>query len=114
VSTIQQQLRVRGRGADLIVLASPVNAQEFHRREALQSAIFDAERPVLVVPNKVLETIGRSIAIVWDNHPATTKAVLDAMPLLDRAQEIFVLITVDADAPMPQLPQLLIDHDIDA
>lgn len=52
VSTIQQQLRSRGRGADVIVLASPVNSQEFDRREALQSAIFDAKRPVLIMPNK--------------------------------------------------------------
>jgi nucleotide-binding universal stress UspA family protein len=113
VSTIQQQLRTRGRGADLIVLASPASAQEFHRREPLQSAIFDAERPVLVVPNKVIETIGRSIAIFWDDQPSTIKAVLDAMPLLDRAEEVFVLIT-DGDAPKPGLPQLLIDHGIDA
>jgi nucleotide-binding universal stress UspA family protein len=114
VSTIQQQLKVRGRGADLIVLASPVNAQETFRREALQTAIFDAKRPVLVVPNKVVETIGRSIAIIWGNEPSTVNAVLDAMPLLDRAQEIYVLITMDADAPRPELPQLLIDHGVDA
>ena len=114
VSTIQQQLKVRGRGADLIVLASPVNAQETFRREALRTAIFDAKRPVLVVPNKVIETIGRSIAIIWGNEPSTANAVLDAMPLLDRAQEIYVLITMDADAPRPHLPQLLIDHGVDA
>jgi nucleotide-binding universal stress UspA family protein len=114
VSTIQQQLRTRGRGADLIVLASPANAQEFHRREPLQSAVFDAQRPVLVVPNKVIETLGRSIAIFWDDQPSTIKTVLDAMPLLDRAEEVFVLITINGDAPKPELPQLLIDHGIDA
>jgi nucleotide-binding universal stress UspA family protein len=114
VSTVQQQLRTRGRGADLIVLASPANVQEFHRREPLQSAIFDAQRPVLVVPNKVRETIGRSIAIFWDDQPSTIKTVLDAMPLLDRAEEVFVLITMDGDAPKPGLPQLLMDHGIDA
>jgi nucleotide-binding universal stress UspA family protein len=40
--------------------------------------------------------------------------VLDAMPLLDRAEEVFVLNTTDADAPRSQLPQLLIDHGVDA
>lgn len=80
VSTIQQQLQVRGRGADLIVLASPVNAQDFHRREALRSAIFDAERPVLIIPNKAIETVGQSIALIWDDDASTVKAVLDAMP----------------------------------
>jgi nucleotide-binding universal stress UspA family protein len=116
VSTIQRQLQVRGRGADLIVVASPVNAQDLYRREALRTAIFDAERPVLIVPNKAIETVGRSIALIWDDEASTVKAVLDAMPLLARAHDVFVLIArgQNADAPRSQLPQLLIDHSINA
>jgi nucleotide-binding universal stress UspA family protein len=71
---------------------------------------------VLVVPNKAIGTVGRSIALIWDDEASTVKTVLDAMPLLARAHDVFVLMTRgrNADAPRPQLPQLLIDHGINA
>ncbi len=78
----------------------------------MKTAIFEADRPVLLVPGKAAQTIGRSIAILWDDEQPTVRAVLDAMPLLARAERVFVLIPTNHDVLLHQLPQLLIDHDV--
>jgi nucleotide-binding universal stress UspA family protein len=116
VGPVQQQVRQRGRGADLIVLAPPTSIRDLYGREALKAAIFETDRPVLVVPGKATETVGRSVAILWDEEQPPFKAVLEAMPLLARAEQVFVLIAVDrdGDAEAHQLPQLFIDHGVNA
>jgi nucleotide-binding universal stress UspA family protein len=114
VGTVRDQVRLRGRGADLIVLAPPRSLRDLYGREALKAAIFEAERPVLVVSGTIPSTIGQSIAILWDDEPPTVKAVLDAMPLLARAERVFVLIPPARDTLRQELPTLFIDHGVDA
>ena len=115
VSTIRHQVRLRGSGADLIVVPSPARPWD-PDSQALRTAMFEANRPVLVIPNTLTWAIGRSIAIIWDEEQPTVRAVLDAMPLLARARKLFVLSTTDlaSNARSHRLPQVLIDHGVDA
>lgn len=114
---VPQLVRKRGRNADLIVLAPPADIRDLYGREALKAAIFDADRPVLVVPAIAVDGIGRSIAILWDEEEPTLKAVLDAMPLLAAAKRVFVLCRSGRGgplAPAPPVSPVLSDHGVNA
>ena len=80
ISTIESEVGQRGRDADLIVLPRPTSMRDFYGRLAVRTAIFEAERPVLLVPNTRTPSLGQSIAILWDDEKPTLRAVLDALP----------------------------------
>jgi nucleotide-binding universal stress UspA family protein len=63
---------------------------------AIQAALFDSGRPVLVVPYIQKEGIklGR-VMVCWDGSRSAARAVADALPLLQRASQVDV-VTVDA------------------
>lgn len=82
-----------GRVADLVIASqtdpdwdfAPV--LDFPERLALS-----AGRPVLVIPNAgALTEIGRSVLIAWNGSREASRAVFDAMPLLQRAASVRVL-----------------------
>ena len=78
---------VHGRYADLLIVSqidvSRPNASV--AMDDLQSVIFAAGRPVLLVPyaGKV-QTLGKHVFVAWNASREATRAVTDALPLLDR------------------------------
>jgi nucleotide-binding universal stress UspA family protein len=64
----------------------------------IEAALFDAGRPVLVVPyiQKTPLTLDR-VLVCWDGGRSAARAVGDAMPFLHRAKEVQVVI-VQGDA----------------
>src|SRR5208337_343164 len=55
-----------GRTFDLIALGRPGRAPENPRMPPLESALFDTGRPVLIVPARVPQSIGRNILVSWN------------------------------------------------
>ena len=94
-----------GSRADLLVLGQP---REPTSRRLLHTALFDTERPVLVVPPGPPAPFGNRIAISWHDDPRCAAAILGAMPMLAAAAHIDVLVT---DAGLP-LPAELVEHGI--
>jgi nucleotide-binding universal stress UspA family protein len=62
----------------------------------IESALFDSGRPVLVVPyvQKSGGTFDR-VMVCWDGSRSAARAVGDAMPLLERAKSIEIVIVGD-------------------
>ena len=103
-----------GRRADFVVLERPTRRwlQADHR--AIRAALFETDRPVLVVPAESSVPFGRRIAIAWRDDGRTIKAVLSVLRWAGRAEEIHVLAGVrDAAAP-PRVPEILDEHGIAA
>ena len=61
VGTVEREVSQRGQDADLIVLARPAGMRDFYGRQAVKTAIFEADRPVLLVPNTMKIT-------AWDDR----------------------------------------------
>lgn len=80
---------------DLSVIAygaSPTAAQ----RMLAAGAIFSSGRPALMVPEAVpYAGPVQRVAIAWDATPASVRAVHNALPLLLRAEETFILSVTD-------------------
>lgn len=70
--------------------------------ELVQALVFESGRPVLVLPGDGGESFGLGrIVVGWDFSRAAARAVGDAMPLLQRAQEVRV-VTVANDKQPPE------------
>jgi nucleotide-binding universal stress UspA family protein len=80
-----------GRVFDLIVVGKPADDINVPRRKTFEAALFDSGRPVLIVPPEMSQTLGRSIAIVWNGSSETARTVALAMPLILLAQDVIVL-----------------------
>jgi nucleotide-binding universal stress UspA family protein len=104
-----------GRRADFLVLKRPGLRDPEPDRQALHAALFDTDRPVLIVPRKRSPgPFGRRVAIAWRDDVRTTKAVLAAMRWLGHAERIDVLVGRREGAPEPRLPDILDEHGIGA
>jgi nucleotide-binding universal stress UspA family protein len=57
-----------------------------------EELLFVAGRPVIFIPARgAFKTLGRHILVAWNSSRAATRAVNDALPLIERAQEVTVL-----------------------
>jgi nucleotide-binding universal stress UspA family protein len=104
-----------GRRADFIVVPRPWRHSGEPERQAIHAALFDSDRPVLVIPpDKPPENFGRRVVIAWRDDPRTIRAVLAALRLITAAERVHVLAGVREGAPRLRLPEILTEHGIDA
>lgn len=87
------------RVADLIVTASPEGASSgnVHRSTDLGNVILQAGRPVFVASTNQENFRMNKVLVEWKDTREARRAVADAMPFLQMAQEVRV-ITIDNDA----------------
>lgn len=78
------------RYSDLIVLSRSPKGGEFSA-DSIASILVKSGRPLLLVPEKPLETIGLHIAIAWKETAEAARAVTAAMPLLSHAKRVAVI-----------------------
>lgn len=108
---------VRGRLADLIVTACFPLEQGGCMPAILEAALSETGRPVLISPPVARETFGKKIAIAWNGSAEAARAVGDAMPFLEAADEVVVISVKENGAFEPSgesLAEYLRWHGIDA
>lgn len=88
---------VQARHADLSIMLQPGGAPPVDYRNAVfEGVLFGSGRPVLLVPPDWKDkSIGRRVVIAWNGKREAARALADATPLIEVADEIY-LITVDA------------------
>lgn len=86
----------RGRLFDLVMLRRPGVNQNVHSIPAVNAAVMNTGRPLLLIPPTVSKVIGRHIAIAWNGSPQAIRAVNAALPLLLRAQKITILTACES------------------
>jgi nucleotide-binding universal stress UspA family protein len=90
-----------GRIANAVVLGSAREPGKTH--DALHAALFDTGRPVLIAPPESKGEFGRVVAIAWKDDARAPKAVLDALPILAKAETVHVLRARVTEATVPAL-----------
>ncbi len=99
--TDQDTLPGRGRVFDLIVVGRPVPGQFAPSMVALEAALFESGRPLLIVPPERKEEIGRKVAIGWNGSTETARTVAFAMPILQHAEEVLIVSIEQGMVPGP-------------
>lgn len=84
---------------DLAVLATG-RTDEDHDHEVARALMFDAGRPLVLMPAQDGALSLDRIVVAWDFGRAAARALADAMPLLRRAASVeLVVVTSDKDMP---------------
>jgi nucleotide-binding universal stress UspA family protein len=91
-----EQFGMIARRFDLVVVGQAEPQRDTVEELIAESALFESGRPVIVVPyiQKAPLKLDRAMAC-WDGSRAATRAIADAMPLLERAGAVEVVIIAD-------------------
>ena len=87
------------RCSDLTVLtqADPSAPNHSVSRDLVESVILHSARPTLVLPYAGrFETIGSRVMVAWNDSREAARALSDALPLLQRANQVEVVTWVEA------------------
>ncbi len=93
-----------GRVHGLTVL--PCGAQNDSVTEAIDTALFQTGRPALVAPLHEVESLGKRVAIFWNDSAEAAKAVWGALPFLRQAETVTAFAVnegFDANAALARL-----------
>jgi nucleotide-binding universal stress UspA family protein len=80
-----------GRLSDLILVPKPVKENEIYSTLALNAALFETGRPMLLLPENGMEAFPKSVAICWNGSMEGARAVSAALPFLKHAEEVYVM-----------------------
>jgi nucleotide-binding universal stress UspA family protein len=89
-----------GRAFDLIVMNRPDANSAIRYQKALESALFDSGRPVLLSPPSPPEHVAVKVLIAWNGSTEQARAIALSLPLLERAERVTVL-TVEGGTGVP-------------
>lgn len=91
----------RAHAMDLVVLGQPDPDRPDHpgRRSALEDILLRSPAPALVVPYaNAVPTVATRVLAAWDGSREATRAIADAIPLLQRATTVEIVRWVSAKA----------------
>ena len=83
------------RSADLVIIPAIARSRDPFRALDPGSAILKAGRPVLVVPTDLASLSPRRIAIAWKDTREARRAVLDALPFLQKSDSVVIVEVLD-------------------
>ena len=101
-TTLGSVVGMHARYADLVVLGQ-TDPQEPPQvgRHLPEEVVLASGRPVLVVPYiGAAATIGQRVVVAWDASREAARAVSDAMPILERAESVLVVIVNPESTPL--------------
>jgi nucleotide-binding universal stress UspA family protein len=101
-----------GERADYIVVGQPAAHGTHTEYEALHTALFASERPVLIVPPLAKMEFGKTVAVAWRDDKFTLHAVMDALHCIPQSADIHVLMGRRDGTPQPQIPDVLAEHGV--
>jgi nucleotide-binding universal stress UspA family protein len=105
VSGAADQIGRIGRRFDLIVVGQPSRKGSAPDQAVDEGVLFDSGRPVIFVPyiQKTGMTL-RRVMICWDGSRAAARAVADALPFLQKAKQVEVVIVSEKPAKTDEVP----------
>ncbi len=110
---VAQQARL----ADLTVVPHPDSGEDVSSSDALHAVLFDSGRPVLISPQKAVETIGKRVCLAWNGTAESAESALAAIPWMKQAEAVRILSAEGYQRRGPAAPELaayLALHDINA
>ncbi len=101
-------LALVGRLTDLVVMARPSPDSESAPLLALNAVLMESGRPLLLVPERPVQQVGRHVAVLWNGSAEASRAVTFAMPFLAGAEKVSIFSASEARS-LAQ-PQALADY----
>jgi nucleotide-binding universal stress UspA family protein len=96
-----------GRVFDIIVFGRPGSYPAGSSMAAVESALFESGRPILIAPPNPLKTLGENIVIAWNRSSETARCLALAMPFLHKAAKVTVLTVTGGMVAGPEAPDVV-------
>ncbi|MFD2239122.1 universal stress protein [Aureimonas populi] len=93
---------IRARLQDVIVVDSGASALR-EEREIVESLLFRTARPLIRVPASFEGALPRKVLVAWDGSVPSTRAVREALPLLQAAESVEI-VTVQGEKDVSEVP----------
>jgi nucleotide-binding universal stress UspA family protein len=106
VSPGTEMLGSIGRVFDLIVVGRPVAGAATPSMSALETALFESGRPILIAPPATPASLGSNVVIAWNGSTETARTIAMAMPFLEQAEQVLVLSVDEGMVPGPSGQQV--------
>ena len=90
-----------GRAYDLIVVGRPLPGAAVPSMGALEAALFESGRPILIAPPAPPQQLGEVVVVAWNGSTETARTIALAMPFLSRAETVVVLSVEEGMVPGP-------------
>lgn len=97
---------IAGPVSDLIIVSRPTRPQGVASL-FLKAALTESSRPVLLLPQAGRRHVGKRICIAWDQSQGAARAVANAVPILQQADEVTIVTCGPEDRPGPKATQLV-------
>jgi nucleotide-binding universal stress UspA family protein len=95
-----------GRAFDITIVGRPSGSANHPRLATAEAALFESGRPILIAPPTAPHSLGGTVVIAWNASTETARTISHAMPLLKRAQRVFVLTVEDWGGSGPSAEDL--------
>ena len=90
-----------GRAYDLIVVGRPLPGAAVPSMSALEAALFESGRPILIAPPTPPRQLGEVVVVAWNGSTETARTIALAMPFLSQAETVVVLSVEEGMVPGP-------------
>jgi len=116
VGTPERVFGIVGPVVDLSVVSRPKAKSAGRAREFLLAALLHSAKPLLVVPQRRLTSLGERVVIAWNQSADAALTVAAALPLLRRAERVVVVTSGSENRAGPKaryLAQYLAHWDVE-
>lgn len=106
-----------GGAFDLIVASHPALEPESMPKPALDTAIFNTARPVLLASKKPPARIGDTVLLAWNRGIQAGRALISALPFLQTANKVAILMVTTGAKQGPEPEEIVANlawHGVDA
>jgi len=107
VGQTRDQIVTVGRVADLIVQTGLFESEVRIPEIAIEAALFETGRPVLIAPETPPKILFDTALIAWNGSLEATRAVAAAMPFLGRYKQLFLFCQAENHRPTADPADLL-------
>ena len=97
---------MHGRLVDVIVAPRPTMSSDVSINLALNAALFETGRPVLLIPPSFEGEVGGHAAISWNGSVQSARAVKGAMTVLQRSKSVTVFVIENERTSGEGVPEL--------
>ena len=96
-----------------VTILERVSQDEGSGVHAFNTALFETAAPVLVAPPTSPATVGKSVIVLWSGTLQSARAVRSAMPMLQQADDVWVLTNAEnEDANPDDMTAYLADYGV--
>jgi nucleotide-binding universal stress UspA family protein len=108
VGSSDKVISILGPVSDLLIVSRPIqeNGKGKKAKRIMMAALLNSSKPVLILPQSEIQSVGKTISIAWDQSPAAALAVNAALPLLCKAETVNIITTKSESKPGPNAKQL--------